>query len=71
MTRRRRYAEPSLLLMLTVAGLVSSLAGDGALQALGVAATAVPLLAVLRHVILSPQPAHRRQRHHSKEKYRD
>lgn len=49
----RRCAEPLLLAVLTVAGLIASLIGNGAAQNLGVAAVALPLLAIFRYVIRS------------------
>jgi len=48
-TRRHPFAEPLALFACTVAGLVASLLGSGAVRWIGVAAVALPLVSILRH----------------------
>ncbi|VCU67983.1 hypothetical protein PIGHUM_00029 [Pigmentiphaga humi] len=49
MPLRRRFAEPFLIAVLTIAGLAGAMVGEGLVKAVGVAGVAIPLLAMLRH----------------------
>lgn len=69
---RRRFAQPFLLALSTIAGLVASLAGEGVLKALGVLAVTLPLLAILFHLLRSTRPRGHRAataNHHKKENH--